>query len=169
MPDQGLLDVLRRSGGLVAVARQLDITPGIALTAVSALMPLVRGGFRQRIEGADNLSAGITEILVLLDGLGGGALVGGILQDAAPQPAAGKAVLEAIFGSDEVAAKVIDAAAAESEVDRAVVAAILPLLAMLAAGYVAARAGRMSPTERLAELGPLLDLDGAPNPLDDLA
>ena len=116
MPDPGLLDVLRRSGGLVAVARQLDVAPPVVLAASTALLPLVRAGFRRDVEQAESL-----------------------------------------------------AAAAQSEIPAETVAQVLPLLAMLAGGYVSARAGRMSATDCLAELGPLLDLAGEPNPLDALA
>lgn len=169
MPEQGLLDVLRRSGGLVAVSRQLDVSPAMALAAVSALMPLVRGGFRRRVEAAADFDTGIADLLDQLDALGGGGLAGRVLQNDRIDPAVGQAVLVAVFGSDTAIPAVIGAAAQSSEIDSAVVEAVLPLLTILAAGYVAARAGRMSAIERLAELGPLFDLAGAANPLDGLA
>ena len=168
MPDPGLLDVLRRSGGLSAVARQLVIPPTTALAAATALLPFLRGGLRRRVELADNLGTGLDELLTLLEELGGGALASRVLQQDQADVQAGETVLRAAFGPDSVSQLVIKDVAARSELEPAVVGQILPLLAMLAAGYVSARAGRMSPAERLAELGPLLDLDGEPNPLDGL-
>lgn len=166
MPDQGLLDVLRRSGGLVAVATRLDIAPGTAATVAGALMPLVRGGFRRRVELSENLSSGLAELLDLLEGLGGGDLASRVLQQAPLYAAAGETILSAVFGGDAIQRAVIADAAKRSGSPPQVVSQVLSMLAVLAAGYVSARAGRMSAAERLAELGPLLDLDGEPNPLD---
>lgn len=168
MPEQGLLDVLRRSGGLAAVSRQLEIAPPLALAAANALLPLVRGGFRRRVEQADSLGTGLTELLVWLEGLGGGSLAGAVLQSDAVSPDAGQTILADIFGP-QLTGAVVAEAAVQSKVTPATVQQVLPLLAMLAGGYVAARAGRMSAADRLAELGPLLDLEGQPNPLDALS
>lgn len=166
MSEQGLLDVLRRSGGLVAVATQLDIAPPLALAAATALLPMVRGGFRRRVEQADDLDAGLNDLLAWLEGLGGGTLASAVLQNVAIAPEAGRELVTGIFGPEQSAVAVT--AAELSQVDVDTVQQVLPLLAMLAGGYVWARAGRMSPAERLAELGPLLGLGDEPNPLDAL-
>jgi len=166
MSEQGLLDVLRRSGGLVAIARQLDVAPPQALAAATALLPMVRGGFRRRVEQSDSLDAGLNALLAWLEGLGGGALASAVLQNDATATEAGQTIQAGIFGSHLPA--VIAAAAEHSQADTTIVGQVLPLLAMLAGGYVWARAGRMSPAERLAELGPLLGLGDQPNPLDAL-
>ncbi|MCE2841518.1 MAG: DUF937 domain-containing protein [Novosphingobium sp.] len=166
MSEQGLLDVLRRSGGLVAVATQLDIAPPLALAAATALLPMVRGGFRRRVEQADDLDAGLNDLLAWLAGLGGGTLASAVLQNVAIAPEAGRELVTGIFGPEQSAVAVT--AAELSQVDVDTVQQVLPLLAMLAGGYVWARAGRMSPAERLAELGPLLGLGDEPNPLDAL-
>lgn len=167
MPDPGLLDVLRRSGGLVAIARQLDIPPPEALAAATALLPLVRAGFRRDAEHAETLSAGLTAQLLWLEELGGGALASAVLQNDQSGSRPGEAIVARIFGPG-LTPQVVAAAAAQSELPAETVAQVLPLLAMLSGGYVSARAGHMSEADRLAELGPLLDLDGEPNPLDAL-
>jgi hypothetical protein len=166
MSEQGLLDVLRRSGGLVAIARQLGVAPPLALAAASALLPMVRGGFRRRVEQSDSLDTGLNALLAWLEGLGGGALASAVLQNDAVAAEAGQAILAEIFGAEQPA--VVTAAAEHSQANPETVQQVLPLLAMLAGGYVWARAGRMSPAERLAELGPLLGLGDEPNPLDAL-
>lgn len=165
MPDQGLLDVLRRSGGLAAVAQQLEIAPVAALAAVGALLPLVRGSFRRRVERAESREAGLSDLLTVLERLGGGALASRVLQHDLCDPADKAAILREMFSTREQELVIADAAA-RSGAEPAVVEQALPLLAMLAGGYVWARAGRMSADERLAELGPLLDLGGDANPLD---
>lgn len=165
MPDQGLLDVLRRSGGLVAVSQQLEITPVNAQAAVGALLPLVRGAFRRRVERAESREAGLSDLLTVLERLGGGSLASRVLQRDLADPTAGAAILREMFGPQEQQLVIADAAA-RSGAEPAVVEQVLPLLAMLAGGYVWARAGRMTANERLAELGPLLDLGGDANPLD---
>lgn len=168
MPDQGLLDVLRRSGGLVAVAGQLDIAPAKALAVAEALMPLVRGGIRRRVEHHADLSSGLAEFLDLLESLGGGKLASSVLQHEPHDEQLRGNVLAAVIGPKPIQQLVIADAARRSGCEPALTGMVLPLLALMAAGYVSARAGRMSPAERLAELGPLLDLDGQPNPLDAL-
>jgi hypothetical protein len=167
MPDPGLLDVLRRSGGLVAVARQLQIAPPVALAAATALLPLVRAGFRRDVEQAESLAAGLSGMLIWLEELGGGALASAVLQNDGASQSAGEAIVARIFGP-ALARQVVAEAAAQSDVPAETVAKVLPLLAMLSGGYVSARAGHMSGAERLAELGPLLDLEGVGNPLDAL-
>lgn len=169
MPEQGLLEVLRRSGGLVAISQQLEVAPAVAQAAAMALLPLVRGAFRRQVEQADNLSTGLAQLLARLEELGGGALAGRVLDQENRDPAAGEALLRALFGSDDARRLVIVDAAVRSELEPALVGEILPQLAMLAAGYIAARGGPLSSAERLAEFGPLLDLDGEPNPLDLVA
>lgn len=167
MPDPGLLDVLRRSGGLVAVARQLDVAPPVVLAASTALLPLVRAGFRRDVEQAESLAAGLSGLLAWLERLGGGALASAVLQNDTATNGAGDQIVARIFGP-ALTRHVIADAAAQSEIPAETVAQVLPLLAMLAGGYVSARAGRMSASDCLAELGPLLDLAGEPNPLDAL-
>lgn len=168
MPDQGLLDVLRRSGGLVAVASQLEIAPAAALAVAEALMPLVRGGFRRRVERYADLSTGLAELLAMIEAQGGGKLASSVLQREPIDQAVCSVLLAEVIGPHPLQELVIADVAGRSGCDPAIARQVLPLLVLMAAGYVSAKAGRMSPAERLAELGPLLDLDGQPNPLDAL-
>ncbi len=173
MPDQGLLDVLRRSGGVAAIARQAAINPSEALAVATALMSFVRGGMCRRVEHAGNPGDGLSALIGEFQRLGGGMLAGRVLQHDGVLDqldlSSGDPVVTAIFGSGDVAEKVVAQASRDSGIDRATVARILPLLAKLAGGYVAARAGGMAPADQLAELRPLLDLGSPANPLDAIS
>ncbi|MFM6950100.1 MAG: hypothetical protein ACKOW1_03640 [Novosphingobium sp.] len=169
MPDENLLAILRRSGGLVAVSRQLEIAPAMAAAAVTALMPMVRGGFRRRIETADGVNSGLAELFGRIEALGGGALAGMVLHGQAIAPGLDQAVLAEIFGSEACIRMVVDHVAADHALDRDVVRGALPIVVMLIGGYILARAGRMTAEQRRAELGPLFDLAAETNPLDALA
>ena len=116
MPEQSLLDVLRRSGGLAAIARQLDISPADAVAAARSLMPLVQFGFRRRVEQADNREAGLQALLALLDQAGGGILVSRVLHEDPLEPEAASALLTAIFGATALGAPISTTQAAASSV-----------------------------------------------------
>jgi hypothetical protein len=109
----------------------------------------------------------LTSQLEWLEELGGGAMASAVLQNDQAGPHLGEAIVARIFGPG-LTQQVVAAASAQSELPSEIVAQVLPLLAMLSGGYVSARAGHMSEADRLAELGPLLDLAGDPNPLDAL-
>lgn len=168
MPEQSLLDVLRRSGGLAAIARQLDISPADAVAAARSLMPLVQFGFRRRVEQADNREAGLQALLALLDQAGGGILVSRVLHEDPLEPEAASALLTAIFGATSAIGTAAAEAGADSGIEPAVMTQVLPLLVMLAGGYLAARGTHMPKADQLAELGPLIGLDHGASPLDAL-
>lgn len=181
MAEQELLDTLRRSGGLEAVSRELGITPATALAAAEAMLPAIQGGFRKRTESFGGGEGGLAQLIGLLGGLGGGTLAASVL---APEPTdleRGNRLLGEIFGGQEVSRTLAQAAAERTGIDPAMLRAILPRLAMLVGGYLAARAGGSGAvgsgglsgvSEILAGtgggLGRLLDLDGDGNPLDDI-
>ncbi len=169
MPDESLLAILRRSGGLVAVSRQLEIAPAAALAAVTALMPVVRGGFRRRIEAAGGVDTGLAELFRRIEALGGGSLAGMVLHGQAIAPGLDQAALAEVFGDEARIGAVVDHVAADHALDRAVVRGAMAIVVMLIAGYILARAGRMTPEQRRAELSPLFDLAGETNPLDALS
>jgi hypothetical protein len=96
-------------------------------------------------------------------------------------------VLGQIFGSPDVSRTVAQQASATSGVDPAVLKKLLPMLAMLVAGYMAKQGpGRSAApadsglggllggllgqgnSQRAPGIADLLDLDGDGNPLDDI-
>jgi hypothetical protein len=193
--QQQLLDVLGKAGGLESMARELGVDETQARTGASALIPAILGGFKKQ---AQSRPAGLESLAGMLGGLGGGALMDEVL---APQPtnvAPGNDILGQIFGSKDVSRTVAQNASARTGLNPSLLKKMLPVLAMLVAGYMAknARTTAAPPTGaqpadggRLGDvlggvlagnpggtaarggtggLASMLDLDGDGNPLDDI-
>ena len=189
MAEIDLLDMLRRSGGIEAVSKQLGVAPGVAATGVEALLPAIVGGFAKRSEAAGGGETGLGALVEVLGGLGGGSLAANVLGPDETEVGRGNDVLGEIFGSKDVSRSVAADAATRTGIDPATLKQMLPLLAMLVGGYLSARAGG-SGTEGsgglgglgsilgsalggshgggLGGLGSLLDMNGNGNPLDDI-
>lgn len=196
MADMDVLDMLRRSGGINAVANQLGIAPATAMAGTEALVPAIIGGFRKSTEASGGGETGLGALVTMLGGLGGGALAANVLGPDATDIGKGNDVLGQIFGSKDVSRSVAADAAGRTGIDPAVLKQMLPLLAMLVGGYFSARAGGSGaqgsgglgdigsilkadpggsddPAARggggvLGGLGSLLDMDGDGNALDDI-
>lgn len=189
MAELDLLDMLRRSGGVEAVSKQLGVAPGVAAAGVEALLPAVVGGFAKRSEAAGGGETGLGALVDVLGGLGGGGLAANVLGPEATEVGRGNQVLGEIFGSKDVSRSVVGDAATRTGIEPAVLKQMLPLLAMLVGGYLAARAGGSGAEGSgglgglgsilggvlggnhgggLGGLGSLLDMNGDGNPLDDI-
>jgi hypothetical protein len=184
-----LQDILNQTGALQSIARELNISETDATTAASALAPTVLGGFRKQAEahpqGLDGLSG-------LLNQFGGGGMLDSILSSQPTDTSLGDNVLGKIFGTKDVSRAVAQNAAVQSGQDPSMLKKMLPMLAMLVAGYMAKQRGaggaRFSadggaglggmPGGMLggmqakdapgADLGDLLNLGGQRNPLDEI-
>jgi hypothetical protein len=184
-----LSDILNQTGGLKSIARELNIGEDDAARAASALAPAVLGGFRKQ---AETHPQGLEGLGGLLNQFGGGGLLDAVLAPAATDTAPGNDVLGQIFGSKDVSRAVAQNAAGQSGVDPSVLKKMLPMLAMLVAGYMAKQRGGpaataggglggllggllggdqagQSPGGGLGGLGGLLDIGGAQrNPLGEI-
>lgn len=186
-----LTDILGQAGGIESMAKDLGIPPALAKQGAEALLPAILGGFKKQAQGG----GGLKGLGGLLGQLGGGGLLDAVL---GPQPTPveqGNDVLGQIFGSKEVSRDVAGDAAAKTGIDTGTLKKMLPILAMLVAGYMAkqgdgtnsggglggmlgnvlggAMGGGAAPAAgsgggALGGLGSLLDLDGDGNPLDDI-
>jgi hypothetical protein len=175
-----LLDNLAQTGGLQSMARELGVDESQAMSGATALLPAILGGFKKQ---AQSQPAGLEGLGGLLGQLGGGGLLDNVL---APQPtdvARGNNVLGEIFGSKDVSRTVAQSAAERSGVNPSLLKRMLPMLAMMVAGYMAKQRGPgqqsqssglggllggASPLAGAQGLGAMLGLDGDPNPLDDI-
>lgn len=195
MAEMDVLDMLRRSGGINAVANQLGIPPATAMAGTEALVPAIIGGFRKSSETSGGGEAGLGALVKMLGGMGGGALAANVLGPDKTDVARGNDVLGQIFGSKDVSRSVAADAAARTGIDPALLKQMLPLLTMLVGGYFSARAGGSGAQGSgglddigsilsadsgsgddamsrgggvLGGLGSLLDMDGDGNALDDI-
>ena len=181
-------DIIAQTGGLSSMARELGISEQQAATGASALLPAIMGGFRKQAQGGSGGAA----LAGLLGQLGGGSLLEEVLS---PQPTPvghGNNVLGEIFGSKDVSRAVAQDASARTGLDSSLLKKMLPMLAMLAAGYMARQnagaagaqqggglggllgglmggsGGAAGTAGGLGALAGLLDADGDGNPLDDI-
>jgi hypothetical protein len=169
-------DILAQTGGLQSMARELGISEAQAASGAAALLPAILGGFKKQTQAQPT---GLEGLGGLLGQLGGGGLLDDVL---APQPTdvrRGNDVLGQIFGSQNVSRAVAQDAAAQSGLAPALLKKMLPLLAMLVAGYLVKQPGADAERQPfpaqpssagggLGGLASMLDLNGDGNPLDDI-
>jgi hypothetical protein len=184
-----LSDILNQTGGLQSIAKELGIGEAEAASAASALGPAVLGGFRKQ---AESHPQGLGGLGGLLSQLGGGGLLDAVLSPSPTDTAPGNTVLGQIFGSKDVSRAVAQDAAAQSGHDPTLLKKMLPMLAMLVAGYMANHhaattsttsantggglggllggllGGGQSGNAGLGGLGGLLNMGGQQNPLDSI-
>lgn len=131
-----LTDILAQMGGLQSMARELGVSESQATAGAAALIPALLGGFKKQAQ-----PTGLEGLAGMLGGLGGGSLMDDVL---APQPtnvARGNDVLGQIFGSPDVSRTVARSASAQTGLDPALLKKMLPMLAMLVAGFMARQGG----------------------------
>jgi hypothetical protein len=191
MQQQHLVEMLGQAGGIESIARELGVGREQATSGAAALLPAILGGFKKR---AQSEPAGLEHLAGVLGGLGGGGLMDEVLSPHPTNVAPGNDILGQIFGSKEVSRTVAQSASARTGLDPAVLKRMLPILAMLVAGYMArgnrgAGAGAPRPdggglgdvlggalrgggrpegAPGAGGLASMLDLDGDGNPLDDI-
>jgi hypothetical protein len=185
-----VMDILSQLGGLHSVAKELGVDESQVAAGAAALMPALLGGFKKQAQAQPS---GLDGLAGMLGHLGGGSLLDDVLSPQPTNVGRGNDVLGQIFGTPEVSRTVAQNAATTTGLDPALLKKMLPMLAMLVAGFMAKRgAGQQaSPASGgLGDLGGLggllggllsqggaaqspglagmLDLDGDGNPLDDI-
>lgn len=173
MPQPPLLDLLRRSGGLAAIANNLGIDQPATLAAAEVLLPRIQQALHDRVGQAGGSALGMGQLLAQLADLGGGKLAGALLQQSLPGQGEIDRIAGAILGEEDNPEQGLAKAAQRSGLPVETVRRVRPLLAMLTGGYLSARASQLSAADCQAELWPLLDpaqvtnrLDAAPGILD---
>jgi len=179
-------DLIAQMGGLQSVARELGVSPQQAQSGAAALLPAILGGFQKQAQG----QGGVAGLGGLLGQLGGGGLLDNVLSPEPTNASLGNNVLGEIFGSKDVSRTVAASAATKTGLDPALLRKMLPILAMMAAGYMAKQqgggaaaaspggglggllggllggGGRNAPAQ--GGLASMLDANGNGNPLDDI-
>jgi hypothetical protein len=152
-----ITDILAQLGGLQSMARELGVSEDQAASGAAALAPAILGGFKKQAQAQP---AGIEGLGGLLAQLGGGGLLDNVL---APQPTdigRGNDVLGQIFGSKDVSRAVAQDAAAQSGLSPDLLKRMLPMLAMLVAGFMARQGGGTGMAQGAPAGGGLGDLLG---------
>ena len=185
-----ITDILGQMGGIQSMARELGISESQATSGAAALLPAVLGGFKKQAQAQPT---GLEGLGGLLGQLGGGSLLDDVLSQHPTDVSRGNDVLGQIFGSKDVSRAVAQNAASQSGLDASLLKKMLPMLAMVVAGFMAKQGGAASPagggglggllggllggqpnsgraTQGASDsgLGSMLDMDGDGNPLDDI-
>ena len=188
-----ITDLLGQAGGFGAIARELGVNEDQAAQGAGALLPAVLGGLKKQ---AESQPAGLGGLGDLLGQLGGGGLLDNVLSSAPTDVSQGNEVLGQIFGGKDVSRAVASQAASQSGLSPDLLKKMLPMLAMLVAGFLSRQhAAAAPPAESAAPeggilgsvlggllaggatapgagggpgLGALLDLNHDGNPLDDI-
>ncbi|MDP9142297.1 MAG: DUF937 domain-containing protein [Pseudomonadota bacterium] len=167
-----ITDILSQVGGLQSMAKELGISEEQAASGASALAPAILGGLKNQ---AQSQPTGLEGLGGLLGQLGGGGLLDNVLASQPTDVGRGNNVLGQIFGSKDVSRTVAQNAASKSGLDPALLKKMLPIIAMLVAGYMAkqrsgAGAGKVAQSSSAGGgLGGLLGgLLGEGNALNDI-
>lgn len=130
--------IIAQSGGIGSIARELGVDEGTAQAGVTALLPAVLGGFKGQAQAQPQ---GLGGLLGMVQGMGGGGLLDSVLGAGPSNIDAGNTVLGQIFGSKDTSRAVAADASAKSGVSGDLLKKMLPLVAMLVAGYMAKQVG----------------------------
>ena len=166
------------------MARELGISETQAATAAEALAPAVLGGFQKQ---ATATPTGAEGLLGMLGRLGGGGLLDNVVSPEPTDVSKGNQVLGQIFGSKDTSRTVAQSASAKTGLDPSVLKKMLPMLAMVVAGYLAKQRNADAPQSAPSGggfgdllggllggrgggggLGAMLDANRDGNPLDDI-
>ena len=181
-----IMDILGEMGGIQSVARELGISEPQAASGAAALLPALLGGFKSQAQAHPS---GLDGLVSMLGSLGGGGLLDDVLSPRPTNVSRGDDVLGQIFGSPDVSRTAAQHAATQTGLDPSLLKKMLPMLAMLVAGYMAKQHGASAAPQTGGGLGDLLggmlggqvasgggapglasmlDLNGDGNPLDDI-
>jgi len=183
-----VLDILGEMGAIQSVARELGISEPQAVSGAAALLPALLGGFKSQ---ALAQPSGLEGLAGLLGSLGGGGLLDDVLSPRPTNVSRGNDILGQIFGSSDVSHTVAQHAAIQTGLDPSLLRKMLPMLAMLVAGFMAKQdnaapttqaggggngdllggmlgGGPLAGSRGAPALASMLDLDGDGNPLDDI-
>jgi hypothetical protein len=133
-----MASILKQSGAISSIAQQLGVNEQVAEMGAAALLPSILGGFKKTAQAQPS---GLDGLGSILGQLGGGGLLDSVLSPEPTPVNQGNDVLGQIFGSKDVSRSVADHASGQTGIDSSLLKKMLPLLAMLVAGYMAKQGG----------------------------
>ena len=134
-----MLATLRRSGGINALSRHLNLSPADGAAAARDLLDQVVGLYRDRFERSGGGKAGVAALKGLLDPFGGGRMAMEILSSEPLAEGKPGQVLATLLPTDDAIQALIGKARNHSLLPADQLVAVLPILVMLVGGYLAAR------------------------------
>jgi hypothetical protein len=142
--------MLQQTGAVDAISRELGVDPATAEAGATALLPSILSGFQNPVAAGEAEPAasafpglgGLGGLLGTIGGLGGASLLDNVTSEEPTQVDKGNQILGQLFGSKDGSRAVAASAAAESGVQPSLLKKMLPILAMVAAGYVMKHAGQ---------------------------
>ena len=149
-----LMNALAQAGGVDAISRELGVDQTTAQNGLQALLPAVTDGMRGQASASPQGFGGLGSILA---GLGGGGLLSNVL---APEPtnvSQGNDVLGQIFGNKDSSRAVAADASQKSGISPDLLKKMLPIVAMLVAGYLAKQHGQSAQVPAGAGQAPAQD------------
>jgi hypothetical protein len=129
-----LMNALAQAGGVEAISRELGVDQATAQSGLNALLPAVADGMRGQAAASPQGFGGLGD---LLGQLGGGGLLSNVTDPEPTNIDKGNQVLGQIFGSKDTSRAVAADAAQKSGVSPDLLKKMLPIVAMLVAGYLA--------------------------------
>lgn len=133
-----MLDALLQAGAAQSLARDVGTDERTAQAGLQALLPAVLGGMQNQ---AGAQPQGLGGLASMFGQMGGGGLFDQAI-GAQPTPVQpGNQLLGSLFGSKDTSRAVADHASQQSGVSPDLLKKMLPIVAMLAAGYFAKQAG----------------------------
>lgn len=133
-----MISVLKQSGAIGSIAQQLGVNEQMAEAGATALLPAILGGFKKTAQAEPS---GLDGLGGILGSLGGGGLFDSVVSSDPTPVDQGNDVLGQIFGSKDVSRSVAGHASEQTGIDSSPLKKMLPILAMLVAGYLAKQGG----------------------------
>lgn len=136
--------MLQQTGAVEAISRELGVDSATAQAGATALLPSILSGLQNPVTAEPQAAAsspGLGGLLGTLSGLGGAGLLDNVTSTQPTEVGKGNEILGQLFGSKDGSRAVAASAAAESGVEPSLLKKMLPILAMVAAGYVMKQAG----------------------------
>jgi len=142
--------MLQQTGAVDAISRELGVDRATAQAGATALLPSILSGFKNPVAASEAAAApsafpgfgGLGGLLGTIGGLGGGSLLDNVTSNEPTQVDKGNQILGQIFGSKDGSRAIAASASGQSGVEPSLLKKMLPILAMVAAGYVMKRAGQ---------------------------
>jgi hypothetical protein len=133
-----IASILKQTGAIGSIAQQLGVNEQVAQSGAEALLPAILGGFKKTTQAQPG---GLEGLGGLLGQLGGGGLFDAVVSPEPTPVEKGNDVLGQIFGSKDVSRSVAGHASDQTGLDPSLLKKMLPILAMLVAGYMAKQSG----------------------------